>query len=143
MATDLWVGMDTGRGSYLSKYTVPTTGRRSSDSSLYRTVFFVSFSCLNVAENGSSFVIQTSSPYFWSGIVFGDSLTIEYMPDGASAKEAVPFQIVEISHIWDDAFGGGGEADVQPPIAAAGGALGQAESIGRVRTWTDSTPDRG
>ena len=44
---------------------------------------------------------------FWSGIVFGDSLTIEYMPDGASAKEAVPFQIVEISHIWDDAFGGG------------------------------------
>ena len=46
---------------------------------------------------------------FWSGIVFGDSLTIEYMPDGASAKEGVPFQIVEISHIWDDAFGGGVE----------------------------------
>ena len=36
---------------------------------------------------------------FWSGIVFGDSLTIEYLPDGASAGEAVPFQIVEPSAI--------------------------------------------
>ena len=26
-------------------------------------MFFVSFSCVNVAENGSSFVIQTSSPH--------------------------------------------------------------------------------
>ena len=42
---------------------------------------------------------------FWSGIVFGDSLTIEYLPDEATAREAVPFQIVAISHIWDDAFG--------------------------------------
>ena len=58
---------------------------------------------------------------FWSGIVFGDSLTIEYLPDGASAKEAVPFQIVEISHIWDDAFGGGVEGGVQLPEAAWGG----------------------
>ena len=58
---------------------------------------------------------------FWSGIVFGDSLTIEYMPDGPSAKEAVPFQIVEISHIWDDAFGGGVEGGVQLPEAAWGG----------------------
>ena len=57
---------------------------------------------------------------FWSGIVFGDSLTIEYLPDPAAAEEAVPFQIVEISHIWDDAFGSGGEAGVQPPIAASG-----------------------
>ena len=57
---------------------------------------------------------------FWSGIVFGDSLTIEYLPDPAATEEAVPFQIVEISHIWDDAFGSGGEADVQPPIAASG-----------------------
>ena len=44
---------------------------------------------------------------FWSGIVFGDSLTIEYLPDEAAATEAVPFQIVAISHIWDDAFGTG------------------------------------
>ena len=42
---------------------------------------------------------------FWSGIVFGDSLTIEYLPDDAAATDAVPFQIVAISHIWDDAFG--------------------------------------
>jgi len=46
---------------------------------------------------------------FWSGIVFGDSLTIEYLPDVAAATEAVPFQIVAISHIWDDAFGAGVE----------------------------------
>ena len=57
---------------------------------------------------------------FWSGIVFGDSLTIEYMPDGASAKEAVPFQIVAISHIWDDAFGDGAEGGAQWPQAALG-----------------------
>ena len=65
-----------------------------------------------------------SGPYgdgdFWSGIVFGDSLTIEYLPDPAAAGEAVPFQIVAISHIWDDAFGGGAEASVSPPAAAAG-----------------------
>ena len=41
---------------------------------------------------------------FWSGIVFGDSLTIEYLPNEAPAIDAVPFQIVAISHIWDDAF---------------------------------------
>ncbi len=58
---------------------------------------------------------------FWSGIVFGDSLTIEYLPDGPSAGEAVPFQIVEISHIWDDAFGGDVEGGVQLPEAAWGG----------------------
>ena len=34
---------------------------------------------------------------FWSGIVFGDSLTIEYLPDGESAEETVPFRIVAIS----------------------------------------------
>ena len=59
---------------------------------------------------------------FWSDIVFGDSLTIEYLPDPAATEEAVPFQIVEISHIWNDAFGSDGEADVQPPVAASGGA---------------------
>ena len=57
---------------------------------------------------------------FWSGIVFGDSLTIEYLPDGASAKEAVPFQIVAISHIWDGAFGGDVEGGVRWPEAALG-----------------------
>ena len=57
---------------------------------------------------------------FWSDIVFGDRLTIEYLPDPAATEEAVPFQIVEISHIWDDAFGSDWEADVQPPIAASG-----------------------
>ena len=61
---------------------------------------------------------------FWSGIVFGDSLTIEYMPDGASAQEAVPFQIVEISHIWDDAFGGDVEGDVRWPQGALGSSDG-------------------
>ena len=66
---------------------------------------------------------------FWSGIVFGDSLTIEYLPDPAATEEAAPFQIVEISHIWDDAFGSGGEADVQPPIAASGEAQTGREAI--------------
>ena len=46
---------------------------------------------------------------FWSGIVFDDTLTIEYLPDEAAATEAVPFQIVAISHIWDAAFGTGVE----------------------------------
>ena len=66
---------------------------------------------------------------FWSGIVFGDSLTIEYLPDGPSAKEAVPFQIVEISHIWDDAFGGGVEGGVRWPQ----GALGSSDRRGSVK----------
>ena len=66
---------------------------------------------------------------FWSGLVFGDSLTIEYLPDPAAKEEAVPFQIVEISHIWDDAFGSGGEADVQPPIAASGEARTGREAL--------------
>ncbi len=77
------------------------------------------------------------SPYgdgdFWSGIVFGDSLTIEYMPDGASAKEAVPFQIVEISHIWDDAFGGGVEGGVRWPQ----GALGSSDRRGSLKPLPD------
>ena len=66
---------------------------------------------------------------FWSGIVFGDSLTIEYLPDPAATEEAVPFQIVEISHIWNDAFGSSGEADVQPPIAASGEARTGREAV--------------
>ena len=52
---------------------------------------------------------------FWSGIVFGDRLTIEYLPDEVDANEAVPFQIAAISHIWDDAFGSGGQ--IAPAIS--------------------------
>ena len=70
---------------------------------------------------------------FWSGIVFGDSLTIEYMPDGASAKEAVLFQIVAISHIWDDAFGGGVEGGVRWPQ----GALGSSDRRGSLKPLPD------
>ena len=66
---------------------------------------------------------------FWSGIVFGDSLTIEYLPDGESAEEAVPFRIVAISHIWDDAFGGGVEGGVRWPQ----GALGSSDRRGSVK----------
>ena len=60
---------------------------------------------------------------FWSGIVFGDSLTIEYLPDLAAAGEGVPFQIVAISHIWDDAFGDGAEGSARLPEAAWGGSV--------------------
>ena len=70
---------------------------------------------------------------FWSGIVFGDSLTIEYLPDGAAAEEAVPFQIVEISHIWDDAFGGGVENDVR----WRGRALGSSERREAIKPLPD------
>ena len=38
---------------------------------------------------------------FWSGIVFGGSATIEYLPGPtAAAEEAVPFRIAAVSHIW-------------------------------------------
>ena len=60
---------------------------------------------------------------FWSGIVFGDSLTIEYLPDLAAAGDGVPFQIVAISHIWDDAFGDGAEGSARLPEAAWGGSV--------------------
>ena len=72
---------------------------------------------------------------FWSDIVFGDSLTIEYLPDGESTEEAVPFQIVEISHIWDDAFGSDGEADVQPPVAESGGTRTGGEAVKPLTDW--------
>ena len=88
---------------------------------------------------------QTVGPYtgsglygdgnFWSDIVFGDSLTIEYLPDPVVTEEAVPFQIVEISHIWGGAFGGGGEAGVQPPIAASGGARTGREAAKLLTDW--------
>ena len=63
----------------------------------------------------------------------GDSLTIEYLPDGASAGEAVPFQIVAISHIWDGAFGGGVEGGVRWPQAA----LGSSDRRGAVKPLPD------
>ena len=66
---------------------------------------------------------------FWSGIVSGDSLTIEYLPDPAATQETVPFQIVEISHIWGDAFGNSEEAEVQAPTAASGGAWAGREAV--------------
>ena len=39
---------------------------------------------------------------FWSDIVFGDSATIEYLPDPAAVltAEAAPFRIAAVSHIW-------------------------------------------
>ena len=74
---------------------------------------------------------QTVGPYsgsglygdgdFWSGIVFGDSLTIEYLPDPAASGEAVPFRIVAISHIWGDVLKDGAEDSVQWPKAAREG----------------------
>ena len=73
---------------------------------------------------------QTVGPYsgsgrygdgdFWSGIVFGDSLTIEYLPAPAAAGEAVPFRIVEISHIWGDVLGDGAEDGVRKLESARG-----------------------
>ena len=58
---------------------------------------------------------------FWSGIVFGDSLTIEYLPDPAAAGVAVPFRIVAISHIWGDVLRDGAQDGVQWPKAAREG----------------------
>ena len=77
---------------------------------------------------------QTVGPYsgsglygdgdFWSGIVFGDSLTIEYLPDTTAAGEAVPFQIAEISHIWGDVFGDDMRGSVRQPESAWGSSPG-------------------
>ena len=58
---------------------------------------------------------------FWSGIVFGDSLTIECLPAPAAAGEAVPFRIVAISHIWGDVLKDGAEDGGQWPKAAREG----------------------
>ena len=73
---------------------------------------------------------------FWSGIVFGDSLTIEYLPDGESAEEAVPFEIVAISHVWDDAFGGDVDLGDRLPEEAWGGS-DRRESVKPLPTWID------
>ncbi len=56
---------------------------------------------------------------FWSGVVFGDSATIEYRPGPAEAafgEEAAPFRIAAVSHIWG---GFGFAGDQEPPAAAA------------------------
>ncbi len=48
---------------------------------------------------------------FWSDIVFGDSATIEYLPDpAAESAEAAPFRIAAVSHILSvpGLVGGGG-----------------------------------
>ena len=73
---------------------------------------------------------------FWSGIVFGDSLTIEYLPDGESAEEAVPFEIVAISHVWDDAFGGDVDLGDRLPEEAWGGS-DRRGSVKPLPTWVD------
>lgn len=40
---------------------------------------------------------------FWSDLVFGQSMTIEYQPaDGEGYGLAVPFEVREVSHIWRD-----------------------------------------
>ena len=73
---------------------------------------------------------------FWSGIVFGDSLTIEYLPDGESAEKAVPFEIVAISHVWDDAFGGDVDLGDRLPEEAWGGS-DRRGSVKPLPTWID------
>ena len=54
---------------------------------------------------------------FWSGIVFGGSATIEYLPGPAAAEEAVPFRIAAVSHIWGGP-GFMGDARLPEPAAA-------------------------
>ncbi len=55
---------------------------------------------------------------FWSDIVFGESATIEYLPDPAAPPaEAVPFRIAAVSHIWGGPGRAGGGS---PPAQAAG-----------------------
>ena len=55
---------------------------------------------------------------FWSGIVFGGSATIEYLPGPAAAEEAVPFRIAAVSHIWGGP-GFMGDASLSAPAADA------------------------
>ena len=55
---------------------------------------------------------------FWSGIVFGGSATIEYLPGPAAAEEAVPFRIAAVSHIWGGP-GFMGDARLSAPAANA------------------------
>ncbi len=67
---------------------------------------------------------------FWSDIVFGDSVTIEYLPDPAATEEAVPFQIVETGHIWGDVFGRDEKVDLDPPtVVTARARAGEREEV--------------
>ena len=78
---------------------------------------------------------------FWSGIVFGESATIEYRPDPASPpQEAAPFRIAAVSHIWGGPAAAGGGT---PPVQAAKGKsrtskpvakLAAAETRGKLRS---------
>jgi len=59
---------------------------------------------------------------FWSDLIFGQSLTIEYAPaPGSDAEEAVPFEVREISHIWRNPsdLAVGAPAPPLPSLAAA------------------------
>ncbi len=67
---------------------------------------------------------------FWSDFVFGDSATIEYLPDPATTGEAVPFRIVEISHVRDDAFGAVDKAGLdRASVAAADARAGDGAEV--------------
>ena len=81
---------------------------------------------------------------FWSDMVFGDSLTIEYQPDPAGAaaeEEDAPFQIAAVSHIWDDAFRLDSKSGVRPPAAAARGAAAE-NAIKPSVPWSGLTEER-
>ena len=67
---------------------------------------------------------------FWSGIVFGESATIEYRPDPASPpQEAAPFRIAAISHIWGGPASAGGGT---PPAPHAKGKAQTPKSIAKL-----------
>ncbi|MCB9383994.1 MAG: trypsin-like peptidase domain-containing protein [Bryobacterales bacterium] len=85
---------------------------------------------------------QTAGPYsgtglfdngdFWSDIVFGESLTIEYQPAGGSgAPVAVPFEVREVSHIWRDPrdMVAGSPAPPWPAAQSSPAALESAKAI--------------
>ncbi len=56
---------------------------------------------------------------FWSGIVLGESATIEYLPDPAApTEEAAPFRIAAVSHLWS-VPGSAGDGAPQAQAAAA------------------------
>lgn len=57
---------------------------------------------------------------FWSDVLFGEELTVEYQPAGeAPGDGAAPFELREIAHIWQD------------PRAGPGGARGAGGAVGR------------
>ena len=69
---------------------------------------------------------------FWSGIVFGGSATIEYLPGPtAAAEEAVPFRIAAVSHIWGGP-GFMGDASLPEPAAARA-----ADAQPAAKPWAD------